>query len=80
MAKVFYPQASSQIMANSPHPPDTEYKISIGTEMWGNIPASVIKVQMVYKGKVNGRVVPSFPLGTDDYQRVRKAIDELLSR
>ncbi len=67
------------VPASSPHPPKTEYKVAIGTELWGNDAASVIKVQMVYSGKVEGRKSPSYPLGTDDMQRVIAAMVQLIT-
>lgn len=65
--------------ASPPHPQNTEYKVSIGIELWDNYPAHVVKVQMVYNGKVEGRKSPSFPTGTDDFERVSVAINELIA-
>jgi len=67
------------IPASPPHPQNTEYKVSIGIELWGDYPAHVVKVQMVYNGKVEGRKSPSFPTGTDDFERVCVAINELIA-
>ena len=75
--KTFHPQKYVYLPASSPHPRNTEYKVSIGIELWDDYPAHVIKVQMVYNGKVEGRKSPSFPIGTDDFQRVSKAINEI---
>lgn len=78
MAKIFYPQKSILVNASSPHPPNTQYKISIGSEDWGTSGfANVVKVQMVYDGKVEGRRSPSFPIGTDDLKKVLEAIEEI---
>lgn len=79
MAKVFHPEYSILVPASCPpHPPNTEYKVSLGTENWGDSNHRVIKVQMVYDGKVSGRRSPSYPYGTDDYIRVHEAVKELL--
>ena len=40
-----------------------------------NIP--VLKIQMVYKGKIINRK-PSFPIATEDYVKVNQTITELL--
>lgn len=79
MTKVFHPQRFIMVKASSPHPDDTEYKVSLGTEFWDDYPATVIKVQMVYGGKVEGRRSPSYPLGTDDFERVNEAVQNLIS-
>lgn len=39
---------------------------------------TVVKVQMVANGKVQGRKSPSYPLGTDDFKRVAEAIDVMM--
>ena len=70
MARVFFPKVSKSIPASSPHPEGTEYMIAIGND--------VIKVQMVYNGKISGRKVPSYPIGSDDAERVYKTICELI--
>jgi len=84
MPRVFTPIDSVSVDASAPHGPNTEYKISIGYEGWGDPnPVKVLKVQMVYDGKVSGRRSPSYPLngnGDHDYLRVRKATDDLLRK
>ena len=86
MAQTFFPDsqksikiAASQTPPENCHPVNTNYVISIGTEMWGSTPHSVLKVQMEYDGKLSGRRSPSYPIGTDDYERVQKAIQKLIS-
>lgn len=81
MAKTFFPKADKVafIKASKPHPDNTEYKISIGLEDWGGEMHEVVKVQMVYDGEVAGRRSPSFPLGTDDMQRVMTKAQELIT-
>lgn len=77
--RTFYPRNAIRIPASEPHPKGTEYKISIGDEEWeGGVFHSVIKVQMVYDGKVAGRKSPSYPVGTNDYKRVSDAIRRLM--
>ncbi len=38
-----------------------------------------IKIQLVYEGVVAGRRSSSYPLGTDDYQRVNTKLQELIA-
>jgi 2,4-dienoyl-CoA reductase-like NADH-dependent reductase (Old Yellow Enzyme family) len=78
-AETFFPQLSEMIPASPPHPPGTGYQISIGLEQWGSSYIPVIKIQMVYKGKVVDRG-PSYPLGSEDPQKVNTAITELLEK
>ena len=71
MAKTFFPEMHEHVPASAPHPPRTYYRVSIGLEEWGleeYVP--VVKVQMVYDGKISGRKPPSYPLGTDDFVKV----------
>lgn len=77
--KIFHPIQSILVDASPPHPDGTQYKISIGNEFFGDVPQTVLIVQMVYKGRVEGRKSPSFPTGTDDFSRVSQAADSLLS-
>lgn len=79
MAQVFFPQRSISVPASAPHETGTtNYKVSVGTEMWNGEPVSIIKVQMEYDGKVNGRITPSYPVGTDDFARVNDAVQALV--
>jgi hypothetical protein len=82
MAKIYSPldTATRLIPASDPHPSDTFYKISIGTEVWDDGTYSVAKVQMQYGGKVRGRSSPSYPLGTDDFERVSAELVEMISK
>ena len=81
MAKTFFPYANKTVYvsASSPHPENTQYKISIGSEIWGGENHEVVKIQMVYDGAIAGRRSPSYPLGTDDYQRVMTKLQELVA-
>jgi hypothetical protein len=78
-AETFFPQLSDIVPASPPHPPGTGYQISIGLEDWGLNYTPVIKIQMLLKGQILERS-PSFPLGTQDYQKVTQAIADLLER
>lgn len=78
-AETFFPQLSEEILASPPHPSGTSYKISIGLEEWDSNYIPVVKIQMAYKGRVSERA-PSFPLGTDDHDRVNKGITDLLEK
>lgn len=78
MPRTFYPQKSQDIEASAPHPEGTAYKISIGLEDWGDGEfKSVTKVQMSYGGVVSGRKCPSYPVGTNDQEKVHNCICEL---
>ena len=72
----FFPQISKTVPASPPHPPGTEYQISIGLEQWEASFIPVIKIQLFYEGKFVERD-PSFPLGSEDPQNVARAISEL---
>jgi len=78
-AETFFPQLSEIVPASPPHPPGTGYKISIGLEDWGLNYIPVIKIQMRYNEKTSERS-PSFPLGTQDHQKVTQAIADLLEK
>jgi 2,4-dienoyl-CoA reductase-like NADH-dependent reductase (Old Yellow Enzyme family) len=78
-ADTFFPQCTETIPASPPHPPGTNYKISIGLEQVAVGFSPVVKVEMEHNGKVMGHP-PYFPLDSDDYTRVSGAITELLSK
>ena len=78
MAKTFFPKATVKVKASPPHK-DAEYVVTVGTEMWDAVPQKVIKVQMAYEGKISGRRSPSYPYGTNDFERVNDAIKQLLA-
>jgi hypothetical protein len=78
-AETFFPQLSEIVPASPPHPPGTSYKISIGLEDWALNYIPVIKIQMVSNGQISERS-PSFPLGTQDHQKVTQAIADLLEK
>lgn len=81
MARTFFPEIYEQVQASPPHPEGAFYRVSIGLEQWeADEYVPVIKVQMVYDGKVFGRKAPSYPMGTDDYARVNKTIEDLVQR
>ena len=76
-AESFFPQVSKTVPASPPHPPGTGYQISIGLEQWDASFIPVIKIQLIYEGKMVN-CDPSFPLSSEDPQKVTKAISELL--
>ena len=78
MGRTFYPREYRLIEASSPHPEGTEYKVSVGDEDWEGQYHTVVKIQMMYNGKVAGRKSPSYPIESDDYVRVASAISEML--
>jgi tRNA-dihydrouridine synthase len=77
--ETFFPQLSETVPASPPHPPGTGYKISIGLEDWESNYIPVIKIQMLYNEKTSERS-PSFPLATQDHQKVTQAIADLLEK
>ncbi|UYG93207.1 hypothetical protein [Cytobacillus firmus] len=80
MAKTFFPKMFIMVPASAPHPKNTQYKVSIGEELWSDNRNPVIKIQMVYNGEIAGRRSPSYPLGTDDFQRVMLAVEKLIAK
>jgi hypothetical protein len=81
MAKTYFPHSEkvAYVSASSPHPENTQYKVSLGLEIWGGENHEVAKIQMVYDGVIAGRRSPSFPTGTDDFHRVSSKIQELIT-
>lgn len=81
MAKTYFADSERTIIvpASEPHK-NAEYVVSIGDEIWEDGAHKVIKVQMAYDGKINGRRSPSYPMGTDDYLKVHEAIKKLLNK
>ena len=78
MPRTFYPQRSKDIEASTPHPEGTSYKVSVGLEDWGDGEFKpVTKVQMSYDGVVSGRKCPSYPIGSNDQEKVHNCICEL---
>ena len=77
--QTFFPQVSEIIRASPPHPPGTGYQISVGLEERESNYMPVAKIQMVYDGIV-ADTGPSFPLGSEDHDRVNNAINELLKK
>ena len=77
--ETFFPQLTESILASHPHPPGTNYKISIGLEQVDAGFSPVVKVEMEFNGKVLGQT-PYFPLGSDDYDRINDAIAQLLTK
>lgn len=79
MPKVYHPIRYVDVPASAPHEGGT-YRVSFGVEYWGGPePHHVAKVQMVYDGMVQGRRSPSYPIGSDDFERVCEAMRELRS-
>lgn len=78
MTKTFFPRTHKFVEASKPHPDNTQYKISFGIEDWQGSHVEVVKIQMVYNGVVSGRRSPSYPIGTDDYTRVKATVEELI--
>lgn len=86
MANTFFPAVSTFVKAstgynasgNDYHPANTEYKVSIGYEINdGDDDCLVMKVQICYDGKIAGRRSASFPFGSDDWNNVKQAMDQV---
>jgi 2,4-dienoyl-CoA reductase-like NADH-dependent reductase (Old Yellow Enzyme family) len=78
-SETFFPQVTETIPASHPHPPSTNYRISIGLEQIGAGFSPVVKIEMEYHGKVLEQS-PYFPVGSDDYERISSVIAELLAK
>lgn len=77
MAKVYFPDAAIMVVASPPHPPNTQYRVLSALRLGGGTNHRVIKVHMVFEGKVADRRTPSYPVGSPDYTRVGEAIRKL---
>ncbi len=75
--ETFFPQMTEIIPASSPHPPGTNYRISIGLEQVAAGFSPVIKIEMEFNDKVLGQP-PYFPLNTDDYEKVSSVVARIL--
>ncbi|MDG0765222.1 hypothetical protein O0R52_16000 [Bacillus halotolerans] len=72
MTLVFEPRKAIYIPTTGGHPKNSEYRVAWGVEQWDH-PKNVTKTQMVYKGRVNGMLSPSFPDDTFDELAVQFA-------
>ena len=73
--RIFFPIRSIDVPSR--RDPRISYRVALGHEHWDTGPHVVYKVQVVYDGAVQGRRSPSFPAGTDDWDRVVKAMASL---
>jgi 2,4-dienoyl-CoA reductase-like NADH-dependent reductase (Old Yellow Enzyme family) len=78
-AETFFPQVTERIPASPPHPPNTNYKISIGLEQVDGQFTPVVKIEMELNGNVLEHA-PYFPVGSDDYERISTVIARLLTK
>jgi 2,4-dienoyl-CoA reductase-like NADH-dependent reductase (Old Yellow Enzyme family) len=78
-AQKFFPHLSEIVPASPPHPPGTGYKISIGLEDWESNYIPIVKIQMIYNERTLEHGL-SFPLGTQDHQKVSRTIADLLEK
>ena len=77
--ETFFPQLTKTLPASPPHLPGTNYMISIGLEQVVAGFSPVVKVEMEFNGKMLGHP-PYFPLESDDYEQINRAIAELLAK
>ena len=75
--KDYYTAKYIDVEASYPHPANTYYRVMFGEEKWNGKYVQLIRVQMVYNGKIAEEKSPSYPVGTDDYIRVSAAIEKL---
>ena len=75
----FFPQISEVVPASPPHPAGTGYKVSIGLEDWESTYVPVVKIQMTFNENTSERSL-SFPLGSQDHQKVMQTIADLLDK
>lgn len=68
--KVFDPFVWGYVDASKTHGAGAEYYVGIGTEHWGYKDVRVLKIQMAYDGKRSGRKAVSFPVESEDWERV----------
>ncbi len=78
-AVTFFPQLSEVVPAGPPHPDGSSYQISIGLEDWSGNFVPVVKIQMLSNKEVTGQGI-SFPLASEDHQKVIEALAELLDK
>jgi len=78
-AETFFPQHTETIAASHPHPPNTNYKISIGLEQVAAGFSPGIKVEMECNGKTLD-TPPYYPANSDDYKRVNSTIEALRAK
>lgn len=79
MKKVFKPIVEEYFDATS-HSRVAQYYVAIGTECWSDGREEVVvKVQMAYNGRRVGRMSPSYPVDADDWNRVNKKVQKLLT-
>ncbi len=77
--KTFFPQLTETIPASPPHPPGSCYRIAIGLEHANGLFSPVVKIEMVFNGRILEQV-PYFPLASGDYERVNSVIDVLQAK
>lgn len=81
MAGVFQPIVYCRVPASPMHDKSAKYYVAIGFENWGNDDKNlIIKVQMEYDGKRQGRKAPSYPITqsniySEDWDNVCKAVE-----
>jgi hypothetical protein len=76
--KTFFPIRHTDVAATGTvNGPDACYRVAYGVEHRGGEPAFVFKVLVCSGGRISGRLAPSFPPGSDDFERVARAMAEL---
>ena len=77
--ETFFPQVTETVSASAPHPPSTNYKISIGLEQTAEGFSPVVKIELEHNGVVLEQA-PYFPIGSDDFERVNATMAQMLVR
>ena len=83
MSRVFEPCVFCRVPASKPHNQTAKYFVAIGVEDWeSDGENTVIKIQMEYDGKRQGRKAPSFPVleadvSSEDWDNIYKAVEKV---
>lgn len=77
-AQSFFPQATESVPASPPHPAGAGYIVSFGLQETASGFLPMVKTHLAYPGDDTERC-PLYPLGSDDYHRVCRAVSDLMA-
>ena len=83
MSRIFEPTVFCRVPASKPHNQTAKYFVAIGLEDWERDGENtVIKLQMEYDGKRQGRKVPSYTVSeedvsSEDWDNISKAVEKV---
>jgi 2,4-dienoyl-CoA reductase-like NADH-dependent reductase (Old Yellow Enzyme family) len=78
-APSFFPQTTVSVSASPPHPVGACYVVSFGLLETASGYLPMVKTHLCYPGDET-EMCPSFPVGSDDHDRVARAVSALLTR